>query len=107
VLRDHRCSTGAAEEWRKVYPGVVTEFIGMINGMALGACLVLEIVKGETIVAEFREARRPRDAVVPKQIRPKSIRALFGEDVIRNSGECTDLKKDVQLEVEDFFVLGE
>jgi hypothetical protein len=38
----------------------------------------LEIHRG--VVTDSREACRPRDAVVAKLIRPKSIRALFGDN---------------------------
>jgi nucleoside-diphosphate kinase len=36
-------------------------------------------------------------------VRPKSLRALFGRDKVKNAVHCTDLPEDGILEVEYFF----
>jgi nucleoside-diphosphate kinase len=95
--------TGVVEEFLKVYRGVVIDFNDVAKEIASGPSLALEITNRENVIAEFRETCGQRDAVVAKQIRPKSIRALFGED----AGDCTDLEEDAQLEVEHFFALLE
>jgi nucleoside-diphosphate kinase len=98
---------GAAEEFLEVYRGVVTDYNDMAKQLSSGPCLALEIAKGDGLVKEFREFCGPRDAVVAKQIRPKSLRGLFGTDVVHNAVHCTDLDEDAPLETEYFFALLE
>jgi nucleoside-diphosphate kinase len=38
-----------------------------------------------------------------KSMRPKSIRALYGKDKVKNAVHCTDLIEDALIEVEYFF----
>jgi nucleoside-diphosphate kinase len=97
----------AAEEFLEVYRGVVSDYSDMVKQLASGPCLALEVAKGEGVVAEFRKVCGPRDAIVAKRIRPKSIRGLFGNDVVENAIHCTDLDEDAPLETEYFFVLVE
>lgn len=40
---------------------------------------------------------------IAREIRPKSIRAMFGVSPIKNAVHCTDLAEDCSLEVEYFF----
>jgi len=40
---------------------------------------------------------------VARQVRPNSIRALFGRTKAKNAIHCTDLPEDGKLEVEYFF----
>jgi hypothetical protein len=80
----------------------VTDCNDAAKETASGPSLALEITKGEKAVAELKEACGRSDAVVAKQIRPKSIRALFGEEVVHNEVDCTDLEEGAQLDVEHF-----
>jgi nucleoside-diphosphate kinase len=98
---------GAAEEFLEVYRGVVTDYNDMAKQLASGPCLAIEVAKGDGVVAEFRELCGPRDAVVAKQVRPKSLRGMFGTDVVQNAVHCTDLDEDAALETEYFFALLE
>jgi nucleoside-diphosphate kinase len=98
---------GAAEEFLEVYRGVVSDYNDMVKQMSSGPCIALEVSKGDGVVAEFRNVCGPRDAIVAKRIRPKSIRGLFGNDVVENAIHCTDLDEDAPLETEYFFVLIE
>lgn len=40
---------------------------------------------------------------IAREIRPKTIRACFGVNTIKNAVHCTDLEEDCLLEVEYFF----
>lgn len=40
---------------------------------------------------------------VAKQLRPNSLRSLFGITKVENAVHCTDLEEDTVLEVEYFF----
>lgn len=54
---------------------------------------------------EFREFCGPNDPELARHLRPKSLRALFGQDKIKNGIHCTDLPDDGELEVDYFFNL--
>ena len=95
----------AAGEFLEVYRNVVNDYSDMVKQLAVGPCIALELSKGPNTVAEFRELCGPRDAVVAKQIRPKSLRAVYGTDLVQNAVHCTDLEEDAPLETEYFFTL--
>eukprot|EP00163_Fabomonas_tropica_P011610 TRINITY_DN2237_c0_g4_i11.p1 TRINITY_DN2237_c0_g4~~TRINITY_DN2237_c0_g4_i11.p1 ORF type:complete len:152 (-),score=33.92 TRINITY_DN2237_c0_g4_i11:380-835(-) len=95
---DRACS----EEFYEVYRGVVPEYSGMVEQLTSGPVIAIE-VRGENVVPAFRELAGPSDPEVGRHLRPKSIRALFGSDKIKNAVHCTDLPEDGTLEVEYFF----
>lgn len=89
-----------AEEFLEIYKGVVTEYSQMVTELCSGLCLALEIVGDHKA---FREFVGPADPEIARHLRPKTIRAQYGQDKIFNSIHCTDLPEDVGLEVEYFF----
>ena len=91
-----------AEEFFEVYKGVLPEFVGMIDHMTSGPCIVLE-VRQENAVKSLRELVGPMDPEIAKGLRPNTIRAKFGHSKEINAVHCTDLPEDGQLEVEYFF----
>jgi nucleoside-diphosphate kinase len=95
----------AAEEFFEVYRYVVSDYNDMAKQLASGPCLALEFSKDGNAVSDFREVCGPRDPTVAKQIRPRSIRGLFGVDLVQNAIHCTDLEEDAPLETEYFFAL--
>lgn len=40
---------------------------------------------------------------IAKKLRPHTLRAQFGINIMCNAVHCTDLKEDVQLELDFFF----
>jgi nucleoside-diphosphate kinase len=58
-----------------------------------------EISGKEDITTQFREFSGPIDPELGKQIRPKSLRAQFGVDKVKNAIHATDLPEDGVLEV--------
>jgi len=91
-----------AEEFLEVYKGVLPEYHDMVTALCAGACLVME-VRQKDAVATFRKLVGPHDPEVAKHLRPKTLRAIFGKDRVKNAVHCTDLPEDGLLEVEYFF----
>lgn len=91
-----------AEEFFEVYKGVLPEFVGMIEQMTTGPCIVME-VRQENVVQKFRELCGPMDPEIAKNLRPNTIRAKFGQSRTVNAVHCSDLPEDGTLEVEYFF----
>ncbi len=91
-----------AEEFLEIYRGVLPEYIPVTEQMTTGPCIVLEI-RQENAVVSFRELCGPIDSEIAKSLRPKSLRARFGVDRIKNAIHCTDLPEDGVIECEYFF----
>jgi nucleoside-diphosphate kinase len=70
----------------------------LVDELVSGTCIALEI-KAENTHAKFREFCGPHDPEIARSLRPKTLRALFGLDKIRNAVHCTDLPEDTVLEV--------
>ncbi|KAJ3002586.1 UNVERIFIED_CONTAM: Nucleoside diphosphate kinase 7 [Siphonaria sp. JEL0065] len=96
-----------AEEFLEVYKTVVPEYQKMVDELTSGPLVALEIISSsgneEGIVSQFREFVGPNDPGLGKKLRPKSLRALYGQDKVRNAVHCTDLEEDGLLEVQFFF----
>jgi len=91
-----------AEEFLEVYKGVLHEYPEMVDELTSGISIAIEI-KGQDAYASFREFCGPHDPEMARTLRPKTMRALFGLDKIKNAVHCTDLPDDAILEVEYFF----
>lgn len=91
-----------AEEFYEVYKGVVQEYGSMVEELTAGTCIAMEICAADA-PTQFREFVGPADPEMARHLRPRSLRAKFGIDKIKNAVHCTDLPEDGQLEVEYFF----
>ena len=97
---------GKADEFLEVYKGVIDHYGDVVKEMSSGSCIALQIVQSEdsqNVVANFRDLCGPQDPAIAKTLRPKTLRARFGETLARNGVHCTDLAEDGPLEVEYFF----
>lgn len=95
-----------AEEFLEVYKGVVADFHALLLSCLNGPCVVLEISSNEEgfdVHGEFRKFAGPMNSFVSRQIRPHSLRAMYGKNKYENAIHCTDLLEDTQLELEYFF----
>ncbi|KAJ3076948.1 Nucleoside diphosphate kinase 7 [Podochytrium sp. JEL0797] len=99
-----------AEEFLEVYKTVVPEYQKMVDQLTSGPLIALEISHptkpsdpAEPIVSQFREFVGPNDPELARKLRPKSLRALYGADKVKNAVHCTDLEEDGVLEVQFFF----
>uniref|UniRef100_A0A6I8S5A1 Nucleoside diphosphate kinase homolog 7 n=1 Tax=Xenopus tropicalis TaxID=8364 RepID=A0A6I8S5A1_XENTR len=91
-----------AEEFCEIYKGVVAEFSDMIVELCSGPCIALEIRDAEA-PKRFRDFCGPADPEIARHLRPKTLRARFGKNKIKNAVHCTDLPEDAPLEVQYFF----
>ncbi|XP_025079362.1 nucleoside diphosphate kinase 7-like isoform X2 [Pomacea canaliculata] len=93
-----------AEEFLEVYKGVVHEYNGMVAELTAGACIALEVLSDtQNTVQVFRELAGPADPEIARHLRPRTLRAIFGVDKVKNAVHCTDLPEDGQLEDDYFF----
>ena len=92
----------AAEEFFEVYKGVAPEYAGMIDTITAGPVIALEIC-GADAVEKVRAFVGPFDPEIARHIRPRTLRARFGVDKLRNAVHATDLPEDGVLEAEYLF----
>lgn len=93
-----------AEEFLEVYKGVLHEYPDMVDEFISGISIAMEIkMPAEEAYGKFREFCGPHDPEMARTLRPRTMRALFGLDKIKNAVHCTDLPDDAMLEVEYFF----
>eukprot|EP00752_Nemacystus_decipiens_P014373 g12785.t1 len=112
ALETFRLSRTQAEEFFEVYQGVIPKYGDMLDEMTTGTCVALEI-RGQNVVSAFREAAGPWDVDMAKELRPNSIRGMFGEGGdssndfggARTGVHCTDLAEDGPSESRYFFEL--
>ena len=94
----------SAEEFFDVYKGVLPEYASIIEHVTTGPVIALEI-RQENVVNSLRELVGSHDPEIARQLRPNTIRAMFGLDRVKNAVHCTDLIDDGVLEVQYFFEL--
>lgn len=92
------------EEFYEVYKGVLPEYLPIVENLAGGPFIALE-VRQQNAVASFRELCGPHDPEIARHLRPDTIRSRFGLDRVRNAVHCTDMPEDGCLEVQYFFQL--
>lgn len=93
-----------AEEFLEVYKGVIPEYSDHVVHFASGLSVAMEI-RAENAVETFRVTAGPWDVNMAKDLRPDTIRGMFGLDGIMNGVHCTDLPEDAELECEYCFKL--
>ena len=93
-----------AEEFFEVYKGVLPEYSSLIDQVTSGPILVME-VRQDNVVQAIRALVGPHDPDIARELRPNTLRAMFGKDRVKNAVHCTDLPDDGILEVQYFFEL--
>lgn len=99
-------TNATADEFLEVYKGVVSDFHALLLSFLDGPCVALEISGKDdnmNVHEEFRQFAGPFDSDVARQIRPQTIRAVFGVDKYNNAIHCTDLPEDTNMEIIYFF----
>lgn len=91
-----------AEEFYEVYKSVVPEFPDMAAELSAGVCVTVELA-GPDAVSSLRKLAGPRDVSIAQRLRPKSLRARYGETPARCGVHVTDLVEDGETESEYFF----
>jgi len=109
ALQMFNMDTTACQEFYEVYKGVTPDYHAMVEHLAAGPCIALELMDAEggadpaAVVQRFREFCGPTDPEIARHIRPNTLRAEFGVDKVKNAVHCTDLPDDGVLESEYFF----
>jgi len=96
--------TEAAEEFLEVYKGVVPEYNDHVVELCGGMCVAIEL-RAQDAVRTFRQTAGPWDVEMAKELRPNTIRGIYGVDKVRNVVHCTDLESDAVAECEFVFKL--
>jgi nucleoside-diphosphate kinase len=91
-----------ANEFYEVYQGAVQCYKEMVDEATSSPCIALEL-RAENAVDTFRQTAGPWDVEMAKELRPNSLRAMFGTDRVRNAVHCTDLPEDGVSECSYFF----
>jgi nucleoside-diphosphate kinase len=102
-----------AEEFFQSYRGVIQEYSQALQSICSGPCLAIAVVQNETttrfadtcgdLVSDFRDFVGPCNPQLAKVLRPKSLRALYGVNLVDNAVHCTDLSEDGEMECRFFF----
>jgi nucleoside-diphosphate kinase len=114
ALQSFNLDRQAAEEFLEIYKTIVPEYHALVEQLTAGSCIALEITRNHAeengssdgsnpTVNLFREFCGPSDPEIARQIRPNSLRALYGINKVKNAVHCTDLTEDGILEAEFFF----
>lgn len=92
-----------ADEFLDVYRDIYTPYSGMLDQICSSPVLAVMVTGGEFVVEDFRQLAGPLNPEIAKTLRPESLRALFGEDLVRNAVHCTDLPEDGEMECKFVF----
>lgn len=93
-----------AEEVFDAYRNVFVKYNAILEQMTLSPTLAVLITGSNyDLVERFRDFVGPVSPQLAKVVRPNSLRALFGEDEVKNGIHSTDLSEDAQMECKYFF----
>jgi nucleoside-diphosphate kinase len=94
-----------AEELLDIYRGVLPNYTLTVDHLC-SAPLLAVLVTGRNdtdVVSDFRDLTGPINPQLAKVVRPQSLRAVFGNDAIKNAVHCTDLSCDGAMECKYIF----
>jgi len=97
-----------AVEFLEVYKGVVPEYSDWVEEVVSGKCVAVQVVysaQKEMSVPALRELCGAHDPEIASHLHKGSLRALYGDDKVKNAVHCTDLPDDAPLELDYFFCL--
>lgn len=92
-----------AEELFEDYRPILKSYHLHLEYLASAPVLAIMLTGSESIVYNFREFVGPQNPSLAKTIRPTSLRAIYGEDPIKNGIHCTDLDDEGEMECNYFF----
>lgn len=106
ALRSINLTRSDAADYLEAYRGVCHEYEQWIVELTSGPAVVMEIRdlnnNGDT-VEMLREIAGPYDPSIARILRTHSLRAIYGNDSVRNALHVTDLPADGPLECKFFF----
>lgn len=89
-----------ADQYVQPLKGVLGEFRAMVEDLSSGPLWAVQLVAADaataqqSVVAVVREVCGPYDPVVARVLRPNTVRAKFGHNVVQNAVHCCDLEDD-------------
>lgn len=89
------------ETFFAVYKGIWPRYEDIVTHFLDGPCLALQVNAAPTDLAD--QCCGPVDCDIAQKLRPTSIRALFGHNVVKNAIHATDMDDDGPLECHFFF----
>lgn len=87
----------AASVFLDAYISVLPDCDKRVDELTNGPCLALEL-SGPGVLSRLRDLCGPLDPVIARALFPETLRAIFGQDRVRNAVHCTDLPDDGGLE---------
>jgi nucleoside-diphosphate kinase len=91
------------EEFFEVYRTLLPEYIASLGHMCTTPVLAVMITGPGSVVQDFRDFVGPINPALARSLRPKSLRATFGDSLVTNAVHCTDLPEDGEMECRYFF----
>ncbi|NWR85990.1 NDK7 kinase, partial [Furnarius figulus] len=88
----------SAFQFQEDFVSLLFPFQEMVSELCSGPCIAMEITPSDPPKV-FRDFCGPSDPELARQLRPGTLRAVFGKDKIQNAVHCTDLPEDGLLEV--------
>jgi len=105
AIQTFQLSRVEVENFTEVYNGVLEPpslYSSLTSELSSGQLVAVE-VRAENCVEELRKLAGYYDVEVAQQLEPKSLRARFGHDKVKNAVHVTDLPEDGVLESQYFF----
>ena len=105
VLSFH-ISLNMAENIFSAYRKIYSAYEQSLSHLCSGPCVAVMVMNPnspDTVVQDFRALAGPMEPDIAKRLRPRSLRAIFGKDSVRNAVHCTDLPEDGEMECRYFF----
>ena len=104
-MKSARLNKQCAEEFLEVYKGVLPDYANLVLEISNRPMLVLALGGNSDVVNQVRRIAGPHDPAIAKTIRPNSLRAVFGKNLVQNGVHVTDLQEDGVLECQYFFTI--
>ncbi|ORC93699.1 putative nucleoside diphosphate kinase [Trypanosoma theileri] len=99
-------SSRVVDEFLQPYKGVLPDFVETASALT-GPVWILQLVSLNDdvvdVISTVREVCGPFDPFIAKELRPKTIRAIFGVNRAENAVHCCDLPDEGPLYADFFF----
>jgi nucleoside-diphosphate kinase len=102
AVRSLALTRADAADLLEPYKGVAVEAERWVAELSAAPALAIE-VRGPNAVDTLRELAGPVDVAIARALRPRSLRARFGVDNVRNAVHVTDCEQDGPLESKFLF----
>ena len=103
VMFSTHLNASMADYLLDVYKGIYPQYTAMMEQMICSPLLAVMVTGGDDVVNSFRDLCGPLEPGLALKLRPKSLRAQFGVDIIKNACHCTDLPEDGEVECKYIF----